>query len=166
MGGPSGTLGVTPVTHVANCHGRNPAALPTSQRPWSFPSFFNGCHFGSHWTKDTKSTSFVACLGCLYVKTTCMFVQIFRSLHACMRFIIVRQCCRVHFRADPRNALTANHSASDGAWWPIATGETGLMFKPQQPHASSQQRIDREAPHVMSPITRTLHLRYGNMYIQ
>ena len=79
---------------------------------WSFPSFFNGCHFGSHWTKDTKSTSFVACLGCLYVKTARMFVQIFRSLHACMRFIIVRQCCTIHFRADPRNALTANHSAS------------------------------------------------------
>ena len=74
---------------------------------WSFPSFFNGCHFGSHWTKDTKSTSFVACLGCLYVKTARMLVQIFRSLHACMRFIIVRQCCTVHFRAfraDPRNA--------------------------------------------------------------
>ena len=74
---------------------------------WSFPPFFNGCHFGSHWTKDTKSTSFVACLGCLYVKTARMLVQIFRSLHACMRFIIVRQCCTVHFRAfraDPRNA--------------------------------------------------------------
>jgi hypothetical protein len=147
--------------HVANCcHGRDPAAPPTSQLV-EF-SCFSLCH----WTKDTKSTSFVACLGCLYVKTARMLVQIFRSLHACMRFIIVRQCCTVHFRADPRNALSANHSASDGAWWPIATGETGLMFKPQQPHASSQQRINREALHVMSPITRTLHLRYGNMYIQ